>query len=249
MVGAGGPGWRRIGPDPAIAAWARAAHGPALAALAADPAGWRHGGTWFVVVDARDNDPRGGISGVGFPWHALGLPPEPLHRAQLSTLRPGYPARDPDETEAAHRFRRERDAAHLDGLLPEGADRRRHLREPHGWILGLPLTDCDPGAAPLVVWPGSHRIILAAFRKALQGAPDPGAVDLTAVYQAARRQVLDSCTRLELPGRVGEAVLMHRALIHGVAPWQAGAKAPPEGRIVAYFRPLLPSVAAWLAAD
>jgi hypothetical protein len=42
---------------------------------------------------------------------------------------------------------------------------------------------------------------------------------------------------------------MHRHLLHGVAPWAAGAKAPPEGRIIAYFRPLMPDVASWLMPE
>lgn len=246
MVGAG-PGWRRIGPDPAIAAWAGAARPVAEAAIAASGEAWRCGGTWFVGVDALPNGPDGAIGGAAFPWGVLGLSPEPLHRAQLSTVRPGYPRPSGAETEAAFRFRRDRDAAHLDGLLAEGPDKRRFLREPHGWILGIALNDCDPGAAPLVVWEGSHRIMLAAFREAMAGAEAPGAVDVTEVYQAARRRVFDECPRRALPGRVGEAVLLHRALIHGVAPWAEGATAPETGRIVAYFRPLLPSVADWLA--
>ena len=248
MVNPDDPGWRRIGPHPALAAWAEAALPLARAAVASlVPGDWRHGGTWWVGLDALTNGPDGAVAGVPLPWEVLGLPPVPLHRAQLSTLRPGYPGRDPDETEAAHRFRRDRDAAHLDGLLPEGPDKRRFLREPHAWVLGIALNDCDPGAAPLVVWEGSHRIILDAFRTACAGADDPGALDLTEVYQAARRRVFDTCRRLPLPGRPGEAVLLHRALIHGVAPWATGATAPPEGRIVAYFRPLLPGVSDWLA--
>jgi hypothetical protein len=37
--------------------------------------------------------------------------------------------------------------------------------------------------------------------------------------------------------------------LHGVAPWSEGAMAPPEGRMVAYFRPELPDTASaqWLS--
>ena len=52
-------GWRRIGPDPAIAAWAAAARPVAEAAVAASPEPWRCGGTWFVGVDALPNGPDG----------------------------------------------------------------------------------------------------------------------------------------------------------------------------------------------
>ena len=41
-------------------------------------------------------------------------------------------------------------------------------------------------------------------------------------------------------------VLLHRLTIHGVAPWAEAAEAPPEGRIVAYFRPLMASVQDWI---
>jgi hypothetical protein len=35
--------------------------------------------------------------------------------------------------------------------------------------------------------------------------------------------------------------------IHGVAPWRADAAAPPEGRLIAYFRPMMGSVAEWIS--
>ena len=181
---------------------------------------------------------------VGFPWAALGLAPEPLHRAQLSVIRAGYPQPSDEETAAAFRFRLNRDAAHLDGLLPVGEARRRVIREPHGWILGLPLTQIR--AAPLVVWEGSHLILGEALRAALRPYPREtwGDVDVTEAYQAARAQVFATCPRRELPVVTGQATLLHRLTLHGVAPWQ-GAE---EGdRIIAYFRPMLANVAAWLA--
>jgi hypothetical protein len=244
----GAAGWRRIGPDPAIARWAAAALPLAQQALAETDQPLRCGGTWAVGLDLLPNDAAGTVAGVPLPWEVLGLPPEPLHRAQLSTTYPGYPQPSPDESETAFRFRRNRDAAHLDGLLPVGADRQRMVKEPHGWILGLPLTQADPVASPLVVWEGSHEILRAALRQAL--APHPpeswGNVDVTAAYAAARREVFQTCRRVTLPARPGEAMLMHRLTLHGVAPWAAGAQAAPEGRIIAYFRPQLPDVASWL---
>lgn len=243
-----GPGWQRIGPDPRIAAWSTAAAAVARAVDAASDEPWRAGGTWRAGVDALPNGPDGSLGGVAFPWAALPLRPAPLHPGQLSIVRPGYPRPGAEESEAAFRFRRDRDAAHLDGLLAEGAARHRFIREPHAWILGLPLTACDAGAAPLVVWEGSHRIMAAALRAAL--APHPaetwGEIDVTAAYQAARRRVFAECPRTPLPARPGEATLLHRLTLHGVAPWADGAAAPPEGRMIAYFRPLMTSVAAWL---
>ncbi len=244
-------GWRRIGPDPALAAWAAAAHPLAVRALAETDEPLRAGGTWAVGLDLLPNAASGAVAGVPLPWPLLGLSPVPLHPAQLSAVHPGYPRPSAGESPAALRFRRDRDAAHLDGLLAEGAAKRRHIREPHGWILGLPLTRCSAGAAPLVVWEGSHRRMRAALLDALRGHPpeDWGRVDVTEAYQAARAEVFRTCRRVELPGAPGEAVLLHRLLIHGVAPWADGAQAPAEGRITAYFRPLLPTVADWLQDD
>ena len=234
---------RVIGPDPAIAAWAEAALPRAVAALAG--ADRRAGGTWAVGLDLLDNDPAGGIAGVPLPWGVLGLAPEPLHRAQLSTVHPGYPRPDPGEPASANAWRLIRDAAHLDGLLPIGPDKRRRVKEPHAWILGLPLTD-NP-AAPLVVWPGSATILRTALLTALHPHPPETwpEVDVTDAYIAARRHVLNTCRRVELPVRRGQATLLHRLCLHGVAPWGDSAETTP--RIIAYFRPQLSSVQAWLA--
>lgn len=239
-------GWRRIGPTPGIAAWAAAAHPLAGAALAASAEPLRCGGTWAVGLDLLPNDTAGKVAGVDLPWADLGLAPEPLHRAQLSTIYPGYPQPSPDESASAFAFRRDRDAAHLDGLLPVGPARQRMVKEPHGWILGLPLNACT--ASPLVVWEGSHEILRAALRQALASHPPAlwGDVDLTQPYAEARRAVFATCRRVELPTAPGEALLLHRLTLHGVAPWTEGAAAPPEGRIIAYFRPLLASVQDWL---
>ena len=124
---------------------------------------------------------------------------------------------------------------------------RRRLREPHAFILGIALNDADPGASPLVVWEGSHRIMGEAFRSVL--GPGPATQyrrrDITDAYQAARRTVFEGCARVPLPLRRGEAVLLHRLALHGVAPWAEGAGAPLEGRIIAYFRPELKRVGDW----
>jgi len=250
MTGPGDEGWARLPWNAATAAWAAAA-GEAARGVLADPAmraRWlRHGGTWFAGVDALPNAADGSVGGVPLdgPWRErLGWPGD-WHRAQLSVVYPGYPRRDPDEGEAAHRFRRDRDGAHLDGLLPEGPDRRRHLREPHAFILGLPLSPVTEGAAPFVVWEGSHRVIGRAFAAALDGiaSGDWGDIDLTEAYQAARREVFATCPRVVVTARPGEAILCHRRAIHGTAPWTGPAA---EGRMVTWFRPLLPQAADWL---
>ena len=246
-----GPGWVRLPFDPAVLAWVRAALPLATKAIAAPDGDWRCGGTWFPGVDALPNDEAGAVAGVPLPESLRS--PLPIrvgqwHRAQLSALRPGYPRPDPDESEAAFRFRRDRDAAHVDGVLAIGPLKRRMIREPHGFILGLPLTEADPGAAPLVVWEGSHEILRRAFAAAL--APHPPAtwpeIDLTEVYQAARREVFATCRRVALAARPGEALLLHRLILHGMAPWADGAEADPLGRVNAYFRPELPSAEDWI---
>lgn len=243
MVGAG---WQRIGPHPAIGAWAAAARAAALKVLSTSTAAWRCGGTWFVGVDALPNTPDGAINGAPFPWTALPLQPEPLHQAQLSVIRPGYPKPSPEDSAAAFAYRRDRDAAHLDGLLPIGPDKRRMVKEPHAWILGLPLNDTP--ASPLTVWEGSHEILRAALLDALDPHPAEtwGDIDITTAYQAARKTVFATCRRIELAARPGEATLLHRLTLHGVAAWKPGDSAPAEGRMIAYFRPQLASVAAWL---
>lgn len=239
------PGWRKLGPDPAIAAWAAAARTAARGVLATSAETWRCGGTWFVGVDALPNGPDGAILGTPFPWAALPLAPLPLHPAQLSVIRPGYPQPSPDESPAAFAYRQTRDAAHLDGLLPFGPDKRRRIVEPHAWILGLPLTDTP--AAPLTLWEGSHIILRAALLAALSPHPPEtwGEIDITDAYHAARRKVFATCRRIELPARPGEATLLHRHTLHGVAAWKPDDQAPPEGRMIAYLRPQLPTVTAW----
>ncbi len=242
-----GQGWAVLGPDPRIATWADAARRLALETLAARQEDWRCGGTWLVGVDALPNDPTGAVPGADFPWGALPLVPEALHPAQLSVIKPGYPQPSPSETEPAYRYRLIRDAAHLDGLLlqPGGA---RLMQEPHHWVLGIALNDCDAGASPLVVWDGSHGVMRAAIAAALAAHPpeDWGKVDLNPAYQDARRQVFASCPRRVLPIKPGQATLLHRHTLHGVAAWQPGANAPSEGRMIAYFRPQMASVRRWL---
>lgn len=222
-------GYQRLGFNPAVAQWAQAAHS---AVQSIDRSLRRHGGTWFVGVDVLPNDADGAVGGVPMPFAAMA----PVwHAAQVSIVYPGYPGQDADDTDAAHRFRLNRDAAHMDGLLPEGPDKRRHLREPHGFILGMALNAAT--ASPLVVWQNSHLVMQAAFAKAYAGVSPRhvGDIDVTDIYQAARREVFASCARVEVPTAVGEAVILLRHLVHGVAPWAGDA--PPEGRMIAYFRP------------
>ena len=262
MVGPGffATGWVRFGPDPVVEDWLGQARPAALKALAAEENShwWRCGGTWFAGVNVLANDGAGRIGGgpplggaaVDFIADALGLS-LPFDAGQLSVTRPGYPQPSAEESAAAFRYRRDRDAAHVDGLLPIGPARRRMIREPHGFILGLPVTESDPEAAPVVVWEGSHTIMRRAFAAALAGhaEADWPEVDVTDAYHAARREVFDTCRRVTIPARPGEAYVIHRLALHGVAPWAEGAGAEAEGRAIAYFRPELPGgIGDWLAA-
>ena len=249
-------GWCRFGFDGAVAAWVERTLPFARIALA-DPqfAGWwRRGGTWFAGVNALPNDDNGRVpdgpplAGEAIAFIGSHVMPPPLvwDRAQVSVCFPGYPRHGPEESEAAFRYRRDRDAAHVDGLAREGPARRRHLREPHAFILGLPLTDCP--ASPLVVWEGSHHIMGQALGDALSPqAPSQWiGADVTEAYVAARSLAFASCRRVPVRARPGEAYLIHRLALHGVSPWEDGIVAPPEGRMIAYFRPPLTTFADWL---
>lgn len=241
-------GWARFAHDARLARWAEAAKAAALTRMAepAHRAEWLQcGGTWFVGVDTLPNDASGAVAGSGpltGPGYDLARSlygDLPLHAGQVSVTWPGYPQPRKGEGEAAFRYRQRRDAAHVDGLLAVGPERIRMLKERHAYILGLPLTEVGEGASPLTVWEGSHEIMRAAFAGALSGI-DPaqwGEVDLTEIYKAARRDVFARCRRVALTAAPGEAILVHRLALHGVAPWEDGAEAPPDGRMIAYFRP------------
>ena len=251
-------GWCRFGADVQMARWVERALPYARAAVTSDEyAEWlRCGGTWFAGVNALPNDAKGtlpdgqALSGAALDFisNILKLSGFSWDKAQISVCYPGYPKPMEQETEAGFRFRLNRDAAHVDGLHGEGPSRRRHLREHHAFILGIPLVEASPDAAPFVVWEGSHEVMREVFLVAYGGhtPADWGQIDVTDVYKAARRKVFDECERVELPARPGEAYLVHRLALHGVAPWGDNAEAGPDGRMIAYFRPELDDPARWL---
>lgn len=208
----------------------------------------RHGKTWFVGVDLLPNDANGAIADIPLrgPWQAHLPVHRPLHRAQVSIVYPGYPRQDPEESEANHRYRVRRRAAHMDGLLPEGPERRRYPREFHAYVLGVHLDGCSQ--APTVYWRGSHRIMGQAMRAAIAGR-DSAQVDVTEAYHAARRHVFETCEMVPLDGAtVGASFLMHRFTLHGTEPWEAATQ-EGESRMIAFLRPEFETAAEWLTAD
>lgn len=232
--------------DPRTEPWVKAARHAATQAVRnpkTRASNLRHGDTWFVGVDVLPNDRNGAVDGTPLigPW-TQHVPDLPMHRAQVSIVYPGYPRRDPDQSEANHQYRVTRMAAHVDGLLPEGAERRRYPRELHAYILGIPLNAVQ--AAPTVVWAGSHKIMRAALTDAI-GNKDPHDVDVTDAYHAARRDVFARCTAVAIRASAGQAFLIHRFALHGTQPWDGPDE---EGRMIAFFRPEFIDRSAWLHA-
>lgn len=253
-------GWVDPFDDPSLAGWLKHA-GPVALRLAQDPdqikAWLRHGGTWYAGVNALPNDTSGKIGeGPALAGSTVDALRDEFgafewDKAQVSGVYAGYPKQDADESDAAHAFRKNRCAAHVDGLVPHGPQRRRFVTEPHAFVLGLPVTDCDAGASPMVVWKGSHLIMQRTFAKAFHGVDpsDWSDVDITDVYAQARRTCFEMCERHTLHARPGQAYVLHRHVLHGVLPWQDGAKAPSDGRVILYFRPEMPGgIEDWLAA-
>lgn len=253
-------GWCTFPHDPALAGWVQATL-PAARKTVVDPehAQWlRCGGTWFAGVNVLPNDSEGSVEGgpklsgqaVAFIHQALGLTDFSWDRGQVSVCYPGYPKPMDTESEAAFRFRLNRDAAHVDGLMRVGADRRRRINERHGFLLGIPLVEFSADASPFVIWEGSHEIIRHAFIPLLANVSSEswGDIDVTDVYHAARREIFDCCTRVEIAMRPGESYLVHRLALHGTAPWATTATAGRDGRMIAYFRPEAGHGDQWISA-
>jgi hypothetical protein len=253
-------GWCRFANDAVLGRWIQKALPAARSAVATpENAEWlRCGGTWFAGVNALPNDTSGAVGdrtpiggrAVDFIRESLGLTGFAWDRAQISVVYPGYPQPMATETTAAFRYRRDRAAAHLDGLLPEGPQRRRHLREHHAFVLGIPLVEAGAEASPLVVWEGSHEIFRRLFRNRFRDIP-PDAwreIDCTEFYQSTRRRIFETCPRVAIAAQPGEAYLVHRLCLHGIAPWGKRASATPDGRMIVYFRPQIGGAERWLNA-
>lgn len=205
----------------------------------------RSNGTWFVGVDTvplnADDCINGSapLAGAGAAF-ARSLQSEPWDgwgAGQGSICYPKYPLQDKGESDASFRYRARRDSAHLDGLKPIGPNRRRHFDEFHSFIFGIPLGDVDAGAAPFVIWEGSHHIFGEMLAKVFDGI-DPKewhAIDITDIYGQTRARIFDTCKRIEIPAKQGACYVAHRFSLHGVAPWTATG--PDAHRSIVYFRP------------
>jgi hypothetical protein len=251
-------GWCLFDHDPAIARWVEETLPAARATVTAPQhAQWhRCGGSWFVGVNALGNDASGAVSGgcnlqgrvADFVRNDLDLPALGWEPGQVSVCYPGYPQATVEESEASHRYRVRRDAAHVDGLKAEGPDRRRYLGEYHGFLVGIPMVETNGGAAPFVVWRGSHHHIRKMLQNLFTGldASQWSGVDVTDAYHAARREIFNTCERVVVEAQPGQAYVVHRMTLHGIAPWAPGASAGPDGRMIVYFRPALASIEEWM---
>lgn len=251
-------GWTCFAPQTSTVAWAERAAEYAKVAVQSPENAHLHQceGTWFVGLDILPNDAQGRVldgppltgEAIDFAGQNCGGWPD-LHRAQVSVIYNGYPKPRAGENGAGFRYRKNRDAAHVDGVIGLGTPKRRFVQEPHAFILGIPLTWASAEAAPLVVWEGSHHIMRTALREAYEGVSWESLqdVDVTEVYKDARKKAFETCRRVKVHGPVGSASLVHRLTLHGVAPWGEKASASHEGRMIAYFRPVITGgVAAWL---
>jgi hypothetical protein len=251
-------GWCRFESDPYLLKWIESALPVARSAvLEPDNAKWlRCGETWFAGVNILPNagdgsvgsSPTLGGDAVDFINQVLDLSGFDWDKGQVSICYPGYPQRMAIETEAAFKFRRDRDAAHVDGLLPEGPNRRRFLREWHGFILAIPLLDYDTDASPFVMWEGSHEVVRETFESLFQNrSPDDWpSIDVTEEYHDVRRKIFETCRRVEITAKPGEAYLVHRLALHGVAPWKAEHDSACKERMICYFRPETGAIEPWL---
>ncbi len=235
-------GWAKLPYDAHLAKWVKNTR-PLAVQAANNPenrANWlRCQGTWFVGVDVlTEAAPLVGPM-LQAAQYAIGQEDFDWGLGQISTCYKGYPKQDALETDGMFTYRQNRDFAHLDGLKAVGPNRLRKMEAFHGFILGIPLNDTPPQAAPFVIWQGSHLIFRDMLATAYAGiAPENWhQVDITKVYQQTRAEIFKTCKRVEIHAKPGEAYIAHRFALHGMAAWNEGLDGPDQGRMVAYFRP------------
>lgn len=213
-----------------------------LSNLASDDPWLRHGKTWYAGVNVLPNDKAGRVAngieldGAGIRWLSKHFQFSGFDRGQVSVIYPGYPKQDAKESDAAHRFRIRRMAAHVDGLIPSGPQKRRFIEEPHAFVLGIPMGDYDEAASPMVYWPGSHHLFREKITTFLQAFPVTqwAKIDVTNAYADIRRHIMDQFDPVPLCVPKGGCYVLDRHLLHGVAPW---ADSTTQARKIVYFRP------------
>jgi hypothetical protein len=252
-------GWCKFPYSERLAGWVERSLSAARAAVVAPEfQKWmRCGGTWFAGVNALANDKHGAVAdgpslagpAVDFIRHALAIDEIHWDRGQVSVCYPDYPQPMPHESETAFAYRRNRAAAHVDGVLPEGPERRRHLRQHHAFVLGIPMVEVSSDASPFTIWQGSHELVRQAFEERFQhlAMRKWGDEDITDSYQAMRRGIFKKCERVEVTAIPGEAYLVHRLALHGIAPWRNNAAAGEDGRMICYFRPEMNDGKTWIS--
>ena len=265
-------GWLKFDYDHKIYHWVNVAKKKVFNRYNSGDFGWnnfRCGNTWFVGVNFLGNDKTASLNGACFE----GIPVTEIKsyfghnikywdEAQVSICWPNYPLQSDNETHNAFNFRVNRYAAHVDGILPFGREKRRFLKDPHAFIFGIPITYCDYKTAPVVVWEGSHLIMREAFKRTYNASDSKNwdKIDVTNVYQKARSRVFETCQMKRLYVNLGESYLIDRLAVHGIAPWEPrepkkngvstkDIKNQPEiknGRAVIYFRPSFDITSDWI---
>ncbi|MDA9673207.1 hypothetical protein N9U01_02235 [Paracoccaceae bacterium] len=247
-------GWIKFGYDQRLVRWAKLANSKIIAkqknkesfenSLTCE-------GTWFVGVDALGNNPDGTLDGIPLqgPFESLmkSYKAHSLHSAQISIIFQGYPKPRDQESESSFNFRLKRDAAHIDGLIADFPGGPRKLKEPHAYVLGIPLNQAPKGASPVVVWEGSHHLVSEAFERFfLNRNPNEWVdIDIREVYLETRKRIFKKCKRRILHANLGESYMVHRLCLHGISPWDFKTKNFNEGRKIAYFRPELQDMSSW----
>ena len=255
-------GWTQLPVSAELTAWQEQTLPTAIACMQAPEfqQWWRYQDTWFVGVNALPNDASGALAnGPTLPAKLLhllanyvGCASLELDQAQISACMPGYPKTSTDESIASFAFRTQHYAAHLDGLRPLGPQRQRHLTEQHSFILGIPLSSHLPEAGPVMVWPGSHKLVQSWLQSELSHLPAEQwqEQDLTKSYQSVRKHILETIEPVPIHVPQGGAYLIHRHTIHGQGLWPENVdNVGKQGRIIAYFRPCLHESSNWLGDD
>ena len=247
-------GWTKFKFDQRVARWANAANSKITSKLKNKEIFENNlscQGTWFVGVDALENDTDGALGEISLsgPFKSLMKRAEArgLHAAQVSIIFEGYPKPRDQESESSFNFRLKRDAAHVDGLIADFPGGPRKLKEPHAYVLGIPLNQAPKGASPVVVWEGSHHLISKAFNRLfLNRDPEEWAdLDVREIYMQTRKIIFEKCKRRVLHANLGESYMIHRLCLHGISPWDSEIKNFNEGRKIAYFRPKLQHLVRW----